>query len=203
MWTIFNKGGMVMWPLLLCSIIALAVIIERFITLRKARRKFELFTQKFNPIVQKKGIPEAINCCMEFTTPLARIYQKGLNEYQNEANKERTKKAMDESAAVELPMLDKNLKILTIIVYIAPLLGFLGTVTGMIKAFQQIQLLSSHGEPVSPGNLAGGIWEALITTAVGLIIAIPTYLAYAYFNNYVENLITEMEKYSREMLEQL
>jgi biopolymer transport protein ExbB len=203
MFEVFSRGGFMMWPLLLSSIIAVAVILERFISLRKSRNRFELFIRQFNPILAKKEISDAIDCCRKFTTPLARIYQKGLSEYQAEPSKEQIKKVMDETASLELPILEKNLKVLSVIAHIAPLLGFLGTVTGMIKAFQKIEQLSSQGEAVSPGHLAGGIWEALITTAAGLLIAIPTYLAYSYFSNYADKLTTEMEKHALETIDSL
>lgn len=200
---LISKGGIFIWPLLACSIISLAVIIERFILLRKARRQTQEFITYFKPILEKKGIKEALDFTNNPALPLARIYNKGLTDYQKRMDKERLKQIMDETAGVELPVLEKNLRILSVIAHIAPLLGFLGTVTGMINAFKNVETLTRRGEPIGPGNLAGGIWEALITTAVGLGIAIPTYLAYTYFSNFVESLTTEMERNSRDIIDTL
>lgn len=211
MWEFISKGGFLIYPLLLCSIVSLAVIIERFISLRKFYRSLNLFLDQFNRSLAEKNFSEALKLCETSKSLLARIYQRGLNTYQSQSrtetdadiNKETVRQTMQEIATLELPLLDKNLKILSNIAHIAPLLGFLGTVVGMIKAFKDIQNLAALGEAIGPGSLAGGIWEALITTAIGLSIAIPTYLAHSYFSNYVDKLINHMEKNTSEMLEKL
>jgi len=105
---------------------------------------------------------------------------------------------MEDAASFEVPYLEKYLAILVTIATIAPLLGLLGTVTGLIRAFMVIQL---KGGLVNPGDLAQGIWEALITTVAGLTIAIPTYIAYNYFVSRVNNFITEMEKSTTRLLD--
>ncbi|MBI4834107.1 MAG: MotA/TolQ/ExbB proton channel family protein [Planctomycetes bacterium] len=203
MFEIISKGGFFIWPLLVCSVISLAVIIDRFFALRRGRREFAAFVKEFIPTLEKKGIKESIEFCRKSRVPLARIYEKGLEDYQSRMDKERTKQIMQEIAGLELPSLERGLKILSVIAHISPLLGFLGTVTGMINAFQTIQSATASGEPAGPGMLAGGIWEALITTAVGLIVAIPTYIAFAYFSNVVDKMTNDMERHSREMLEKL
>lgn len=204
MWSFLAKGSFFIYPLLVCSVVSFALIIERFISLTKTRRFLKRFIPQFRETVEKRSIQNAIDLCgKQSNMQLTNIYKRGLVTYRqqkydkdltNLTRKEEIKQALQESASVELPGLEKNLGTLATIAYITPLLGFLGTVTGMIRAFQRVQELSSAGQAVGPGDLAGGIWEALITTAVGLIIAIPTYLAYAYFKNYLGKIIEEIER---------
>jgi biopolymer transport protein ExbB len=100
----------------------------------------------------------------------------------------------------EVPRLEKNLNALATIAHISPLLGLLGTVTGMLRCFQIIQQKATTLNPVNPGDLAGGIWEALITTVAGLIVAIPTYVAYNYLVNQADNLVLDMETAATELI---
>lgn len=204
MWKFISQGGFFIYPLLLCSIVSLAIIIERFISLKRFYRELNLFLAQFNQSLEQKNFSEGLKLCESSKLLIARIYQKGLTVYQSQTqDKEIIRQAMQETAMLELPQLDKNLKTLSTIAHIAPLLGFLGTVVGMIKAFQEIQNLAALGEAIGPGSLAGGIWEALITTAIGLSIAIPTYLAYSYFSSYVDKLVNQMEKNTSAMMERL
>ena len=96
--------------------------------------------------------------------------------------------------------MEKNLPALATIAHISPLLGLLGTVTGMVRCFQAIQAKAVSLHPVSPGDLAGGIWEALLTTVAGLIVAIPTFVAYNYLVNRVNHFILEIEKAATELV---
>ncbi|MDD5436012.1 MAG: MotA/TolQ/ExbB proton channel family protein, partial [Candidatus Omnitrophica bacterium] len=101
---------------------------------------------------------------------------------------------------LEIPRLEKHLPILATIAHIAPLLGLLGTVTGMIKSFQVIQAKAMALTPVNPGDLAGGIWEALLATVAGLAVAIPTYVAYNYLTSQIDNLIFDMERSATDLV---
>lgn len=204
MWSFLAKGSFFIYPLLVCSVVSFALIIERFISLTRTRRFLSGFIPRLKKTVENGSIKDAVDLCSKHSkVPLTNIYKRGLVTYRqqkydkpstNLTRKEEIKQALQESANVELPVLEKNLGTLSTIAYITPLLGFLGTVTGMIRAFQRVQELASTGQAVGPGDLAGGIWEALITTAVGLSIAIPTYLAYAYFKNYSGKIIEEIER---------
>lgn len=224
MWEYIGKGGVFIYPLVFCSILALGIIIERFITLRRTREKVGGLINRLNEaigldptestgheVVDSK-INNAIRICENAGTNLANIYKSGLLAIQQERknptqtepfDKEKVKNAFQESAGLELPSLEKNLGILSTIAHIAPLLGFLGTVAGMIRAFQEIQRLAAGGEAIGPGDLAGGIWEALITTAVGLVIAIPTYVAYSCFKGYTAKIVEKMERGAVEMVDSL
>ncbi|MEK7449301.1 MAG: MotA/TolQ/ExbB proton channel family protein [Planctomycetota bacterium] len=205
MWDIISKGGFFIYPLLLCSILALTFIIERLITLHLTRKKVIRFLERLNETIKTGSLSEAIELCDKSDTNLALIYKRGLEaaDRKSPVNKDQVKTAFQESASVELVSLERNLGILSTVAHVAPLLGFLGTVTGMIQAFQQIQTLSNIGQAVGAGDLAGGIWEALITTAVGLVIAIPTYVAYAYFKSDTAKITNLLEKNALVILNQL
>jgi biopolymer transport protein ExbB len=110
------------------------------------------------------------------------------------------KEAIEDASLYEIPKLEKNLPVLATVAHISPLLGFLGTVTGMVVSFQTIQTKAATSYPVLPGDLAGGIWEALLTTVAGLLVAIPAFVAYNYLVSRINNIILEMEKASTELV---
>jgi biopolymer transport protein ExbB len=198
----FVKGGLVMWPLLACSIVAAAVIVERLVVLFKLRRIFRETAAAILRLVGDGRQADAADICEKksdlFFMP---IFAAGLRKTGHP--KREIKEAVTETAEVELGVLEKRLGLLATIAHISPLLGLLGTVTGMIAAFQQIQKVSQAGMPVAPGHLAAGIWEALITTVAGLIIAIPAYLAYNYFVSFTNSFIGEIEKAATHFVELL
>ena len=167
------KGGIIMVPILLCSIIALAILIERLIVLRKIRIKTGTFVLQVKNLLLQNHRSEAISLCKKTPGPIAGITKAGLEK----AHRPRVeiKEAIESAGKTEIYLLEKNLGVLGTIAAIAPLIGFLGTVTGMIRAFMQVQ---THGGNVDASVLAGGIWEALITTAAGLTVGIPALIFY-------------------------
>ncbi len=198
MFDIIHKGGPLMYLILLCSVFSLTVFIERFIHLYRAGIDTEKFLQKVKEIIKINNIRAAINLCEETPGPIAHIFKSGLSKYDR--NREEIKQSIEDAGLHEVPRLQRNINMLATIAHITPLLGLLGTVSGMIGAFQMIQQRSASGIVVNPGDLAGGIWEALITTAAGLVVAIPTYVAYNYLVSKVNNLVIEMEESSKELI---
>ena len=191
-------GGVLMWPILVCSIVALAITIERFFSLRRASIDTRDFMDTMRTILRQNRFQDAIDVCDETDGPVARIMKAGLLKHNR--SKEDIREAIEDAGHLEIPRLERYLSALATVANIAPLLGLLGTVTGMIKAFAQIQ----HKEGlVNPADLAGGINSALVTTAAGLSIAIPTLVAYNYFVSRVENMVLEMEISSSELVELL
>jgi len=184
----FLKGGLLMWPILLCSIITIAIVIERYFVLRQASVNVPRFMIQIRELMKKGDIVEAINYCSEINSPIANIVRKGLSKYQ--FGMERIKESIESAGKQEIYKLEKGLSVLATISGVAPLLGFLGTVTGMISAFMRIESLGGNA---SPSDLAGGIWEALLTTAFGLSVGIIAYLFYNYFVTRINELISEME----------
>lgn len=197
---ILIKGGWLMIPLGICSILAVAIIIEKLITLKIMEKQTERFTRKALKILESNGnrkIDRIIALCEMTPSSLSRILQAGIGKIGKE--KEEIKEAIEDAGASEIPYIEKRLKILGTIVTISPLLGLLGTVMGMIKAFN---VISAQGVG-NPGALAGGISEALITTAVGLSIAIPSLVFYNYFIHRSERLTRTLEKNSNNFLKLL
>jgi biopolymer transport protein ExbB len=193
---IFLKGGIIMWFILLSSVIGLAVVIDRFIVLRRAKINVPAFMVRIRGFIKKKDISGAISYCMQEKSPVANIVRKGLKKYKY--GHDRVKDAIENAGSQEISKLEKGLPVLASVAGIAPLLGFLGTVTGMISAFMIIQDLAGAA---NPSDLAGGIWEALITTAFGLIVGIPALALYNYFLSSVKKLVGEMETVANDVID--
>jgi len=198
--SIMFKGGWVMLPIILCSVFAFAIIIERFIFYRVIQRiNNKNIFEKIFELVEKNKISEAIEICNKNPFYLTNIIKTALLHYED--SNEMIKDSIETTALYEIPTLEKNLHFLSTIAHISPLLGLLGTVTGLVRCFYIIEKKASSFGVVNPSDLAGGIWEALITTVAGLCIAIPAYIAYNYFVNKVNILTLEAERVSLELLE--
>lgn len=192
------KGGPVMIPILLCSILAFAIIIERFVYLQKAKIDTKKFMDDISTSLKRNRIMEAIDMCEQTPGPIANILKSGI--LKHDRTRHEIREAIEDAGLHEIPKLEKNVGLLATIAHISPLLGLLGTVTGMVRAFQIVQEKSTILNPVSPADLAGGIWEALITTVAGLIVAIPTLAAYNYFVSRVNNFILEIETSATDLI---
>lgn len=192
------QGGILMWPIMACSVVALAIAIERFITLRRARIDTREFMDTMRQVVRQNRIAEAVEICDETDAPVARIMRAGLLKHNR--SKEEIREAIEDAGHLEVPRLERYLSGLATCANIAPLLGLLGTVSGMIKAFAQIQYKQGQ---VNPSDLAEGIGNALVTTAAGLTVAIPALVIYNYLVGRVESMVLEMEVSSTELLDLL
>ncbi len=173
---LIEKGGFFMWPLLLCSIAALAIICERIVYFIRNQGPAVKLMENVKRLVREERTAEALELCRATRGPLARIGEVYLSNLH--LKKEDREELLHREGSVALEQLENHLNKLATIAHISPLLGLLGTVTGMILAFKQVQIL---GGQVDIEVLAGGIWEALLTTAVGLSIAIPAVAAFNYF----------------------
>jgi biopolymer transport protein ExbB len=193
---IIFKGGILMWPIIVCSVIALAITIERFWMLRRATIDTRDFMDQMRTILRQNRFQEAIDFCDHTDRPIARIMKAGLLKHNRP--KDDIREAIEDAGHLEIPRLERYLSALATCATIAPLLGLLGTVAGMIKAFDQIQ--HKQGQ-VNPSDLAEGISNALVTTAGGLAVAIPTLVIYNYFVSRVDNMVLEMEISSSELIE--
>lgn len=190
------KGGWVMWVLFVFSILALAVIVERIFVLRKAKINVNEFLAKLRKaLIVNKSLRDAIKICEQYRGPLASIMKAGLLKYGQP--KEDIEKTIETAALHEMARLEKRLVLLASVANVAPLLGFFGTVSGMIKSFDA---LAEQGLS-NPGAVAAGISEALITTAGGLFVAIPTQLAYNFFMNSINKSVRDIETSTNMLLE--
>ena len=198
MWDMIQKGGPVMYLIVILSIIAFGIVMERIYNLNKARIDAQKFMDEIIKHLKRNKIIEAIEMCNQTPGPIAHIIKAGI--LKHDRSKAEIKESIDEAASLEIPRLEKHLPIIATIAHIAPLLGLLGTVSGMIKAFQIIQAKALTMTPVNPGDLSGGIWEALLATLAGLAVAIPTYVAYNYLVNQVDNLVYDMERSATDLV---
>ncbi len=192
MWELVVKGGPLMFLIILCSIIALAIVIERLWHLRRAEINTEGFMEDIAETLRRNKIVEAMDKCNATPGPIAHILKAGILKHDRPRGE--IKEAIEDAGIHEVPRLEKNLGALATIAHISPLLGLLGTVTGMVRSFQVIEQKAVVLMPVNPGDLAGGIWEALVTTVAGLAVAIPTYVAYNFLVSKVDGFVLEMEK---------
>ncbi len=189
------KGGIFMYPILICSIVALAVFLERLWVLRKDHIIPQGFMRNIEQLLKDQKLFEGFALCQESTSSIAKIFLAGLKNTQK--GMWLVKEAIEERGGREATILEKNVGILSTIANLTPLLGLLGTVSGMIKTFNAISL---HGID-NPAPLAGGIAEALITTATGLCIAIPVLVCHRYLKDKAGALIFEMEENSIRLIE--
>jgi len=197
MYDLFLKGGILMYPIAFCSIVALGVFLERLWSLRKRKVIPQEFLMEIVDMVAKGKIREAITYCKRSDASIAHIAYAGIENYGKK--RELIKERMEEVGKREVANLERYINVIGTIAGVAPLLGLLGTVSGMIKSFNVISLQGV----ADPGSLAGGISEALITTAAGLVVAIPAFVMYHYLRNKVDSLVVEMEEISVRMVELL
>jgi len=190
---LFVKGGPIMFPLAGCSLVVLALIVERYVHFHRAgiknlRKNSHALLQNVQEFLVDDKPGEAIQKCKETSGPIAAV----LKELMEQRHKPilAIKEAVESVAVYEVTRLKQYLMVMAIVATIAPLLGLFGTVTGLIKAFIIIQQESGV---VNPALLAGGIWEAMITTAAGLAVAIPTHMFYQMYNSVINHFVVEME----------
>jgi biopolymer transport protein ExbB len=194
---IFERGGIMMYPLAIASVIALAIIIERFISLQK---KKIVIPEIINVIEQFKTLKEVElvrSICAKYSGPLPGLIEVGLEN--NDLDRAEVKELIEDQGRQEVRQLERGLPVLETIAVISPLLGLLGTVLGMTQVFNVIKE-QGIGQASA---LSGGISEALITTVTGLFVGIPVLIFYNYFTNKAENIVLDIEKYSNFLIQKL
>ncbi|NTW93464.1 MAG: MotA/TolQ/ExbB proton channel family protein [Chlorobiaceae bacterium] len=194
---LFFKGGPVMYPLLFCSIAAFAYALERTISFFLAGKKPEN-PAKIHDLLEKGDTAGALAVAESSPGPVAGILEEGLRHAGQ--SKDQLEEVISLRGSRELKRLNQNLHILELIGRIAPLLGLLGTVLGLVEAFQEV---SSAKSAIDPSMLAGGIWEALITTVAGMAIAIPAMVAHHLLENKVQSFAWQMKYYGTEAIKHL
>ncbi|MGE0859374.1 MAG: MotA/TolQ/ExbB proton channel family protein [Gammaproteobacteria bacterium] len=190
-------GGLVMVPLLACSVVALAIIIERFWTLQRKRILPDNLVAQVWQWAQSGALDERRVQALRSGSPLGRVLAAGI--LHRDADRQLMKESIEEVGRLEVFALGRYINVLGTIASISPLLGLLGTVIGMIRIFSAV---TKQGVS-DPSILAGGISEALITTATGLAVAIPALLFYRYFNRRVEGFVVAMEAEALKLVEAL
>ncbi|MDY7093461.1 MAG: MotA/TolQ/ExbB proton channel family protein [Acidobacteriota bacterium] len=195
-WELMDQGGVVMWLLLIMSVIALAVIVERLFALWRAKINVNEFLARIRKaLIVNRSVREAIKVCEQYRGPVASIMKAGLLKYGQP--KDEVEKTIENAALFEMGRLERGLTVLATVANVAPLLGFLGTVTGMIRSFDALAAAGLS----NPGLVASGIKEALTTTAGGLAVAIPVQIMYNYFMSRINKFVRDIETAANMLLE--
>lgn len=195
MFELLKAGGIIMVPIVACSILALAIILERFWTLRNSRVAPERTIDELWRWIKKKELNNRKLKALQASSPMGRVLASGLMNARH--GREIMKESIEHEASQVIHELERFLNPLGIVATVTPLLGLLGTVIGMIKVFAEIQLAGVG----NAGNLAGGISEALITTAAGLSVAIPALICHRYFLRRVDDMVVNMEQEAIKLVE--
>lgn len=191
-------GGPIMIPILICSLAALTIIINKWLYFKNSQTDVFRLKKEIFELVKDNKIKKAISLCDTNPSPVAQILKAGLLKFGSP--REEIKEDMEYVSSLEIPKLESGLAALVTIANVSPLFGLLGTVMGMIIIFHAIQDRTASMNPLTPADLAGGIWQALITTLAGLVVAIPAFVAYNYFVNRIHNTVVEMERASSELV---
>jgi biopolymer transport protein ExbB len=192
---IWEGGGFMMWPLGFCLVVGILIIIWKFLDLALKSMKNRKLLSEVDGLIAQQRMDQALALCEESQSPAGDILAAGLKRYRE--GTERVTQAVENAGAIEVSKLERGLVWLATLSNVAPLLGFLGTVIGMIQAFQAIEIA---GE-VEATLVAGGIKVALITTASGLTIAIPISVAHNYFVDRVDRIVIDMEESAQKMID--
>ncbi len=193
----FLEGGAFMWPILLTLLFGLAFVIERAYSLMMSAVDSETFFDSVSQSIKENGTDAAVQVCSETEGPVASIFHAGLSKMNR--GLEEVEKAIQNAGAIEMAFLEKNMIWLNAVITIAPMLGFTGTVVGMIAAFDAIKAAND----ISPAVVAGGISQALLTTAFGLIVAMIIQTFQNVFVARIDKLVLDMEEQSIKILDHL
>ena len=193
-----QKGGLLMWPILVCSVVAIAVFAERLFYFHRATIHVGEFLQGLSNLVKRRNFAEALHESAGTPGPVARVIHAAI--IRHDAPRAELREIVQEAGQLEVPKLERFLGVLATLAYVAPLLGLLGTVAGMIDAFGT---LSSAGGYATVTELSNGVYKSLLTTAAGLVVATPTFVAYSYLSSRVNSLMHEMERAGIEVVHML
>ncbi len=185
-----QKGGPLMWLLVLLSIVSTVLFAERLIYYHRVTIRLGEFLRGLSNLIARGNFAEALHECAGTAGPVARVIHAAI--VRHEAPRAELKEIVQEAGQLEVPKLERRLPMLATIAYVAPMVGLLGTVTGLIDAF--ITLSGNAGGVVTTADIATGIYKSLLTTAAGLVVAIPTSLAYSFLSSRVNTLMHDMER---------
>lgn len=195
MWTLLQKGGPMTWFILATSVAAGVIFFAKLIDLHRAQIKWRDFLQGIYNILNRQNIVEAVSICDDTPGPVASIVRVAV--LHHDEDRESIHRAIEQTGLAEIPRLERHLTFLATFAQITPLLGLLGTVLGMMQALLMIQ---QKAPLVQSGDLMAGLWQALISTAAGLAVAIPIYAGYNLLVSRVESIVLDMENASGEIL---
>ncbi|MBQ3259456.1 MAG: MotA/TolQ/ExbB proton channel family protein [Alistipes sp.] len=188
LWELFNKGGWLMWVLLILGGFTIFIFVERFIAIHKASKLDMHFMNRIRDYIYDGKIDSAVNLCKKTDTPIARMVEKGIERLGRPMNDVQT--AIENVANLEVSKLENGLPFLATIAGGAPMIGFLGTVIGMVQTFMD---MSAAGGTVDMALLSSGMYIAMVTTVGGLVVGIPAYFGYNYLVARIEKVVFRME----------
>jgi len=194
---LFLQGGPFMWPILALLVFGLMITLERIYTLTKASLITKRFIPRINKALEDKGVDAALEVCKETPGPIAEVFHAGLSRADQGIDV--VEKSIETAGSIEMAFLEKGMIWLSTVITVAPMLGFAGTVSGMVRAFQDI----AAANDISPAVVASGISEALLTTLFGLIVGISIQIFYNLFTSRVDGIIIDMEENSVNLLDTL
>jgi biopolymer transport protein ExbB len=197
LWELIQQGGFLMIPIALLSIITLFLFVERFIVLQRAGKSPDNLLNNVRDQIQNGKVDSALLLCKSNNTPDARMLEKGISRIGLTVDE--IEKAMEGVGKKELSRIEKNVGILAVIAGIAPMFGFVGTITGVIKIFYNISLQDN----ISIGAISGGLYEKMITSAAGLIVGILAFVLYHYLNYQVDRIAKRMEATGLDFIDML
>ncbi len=187
---LFNDGGWAMWPIAFLLVFGVAIALERLYTLSQAAIDATGFFEQLEKVLRTDGAQQAAQLCSETRGPVASVLHTGLLRMHRGVDN--VEKAIENAGAVQMAFLEQGMVWLSTVANLAPMVGFLGTVSGMIGAFQAIKVAGD----VEPSLVAGGISEALITTAAGLIVGIIIQFCYNFFSSRIDKIIADMQEHT-------
>jgi biopolymer transport protein ExbB len=193
--TLIASGGPVIWLILIAAAIAIAVFIERVLHCHRAQINSAEFLNGVRNVLKRDNIVEAISICDATPGPVARLVKTAI--LNRDHGRERVREAVEEAGLAEVPLLEEKLNLLATIAQIAPLLGLLGTILGFIEIFSQLQ---ESGLYAHVGQLAQGVWKALICAAAGIAVAIPSHTGYNYLVSRINKIVLDMEQAAAEIV---
>ena len=193
-----QKGGLLMWPILACSIISIGVFAERLFYLHRATIHVGEFLKGLSNLIRRRNFAEALHESAGTPGPVARVIHAAL--LRHDAPRSELREIVQEAGQLEVPKLERFLGALATLAFLTPMLGLLGTVAGMIDAFGTI---ASNGGYATVTELSSGVYKSLLTTAAGLVVATPTFVAYSYLSSRVNTMIHDMERAGIEIVHML
>ena len=186
---IFDKGGPLVWLLLGCSILTVAIALERYLHFHRARIDVGDLLHGIRNLVRNRNYAEALHECAGTPGPVARVIHSAL--IRHDSPRTELREIVQESGQLEVPKLEKYLAVLLSISYVAPLIGLLGTILGLVKTFVDI---NAAGGYTTATEISRGVYEGLISSAVGLMVAIPAFVLYSFLRAYAKTLMHDMER---------
>lgn len=195
MLTLIDKGGPLMWVILAGSVIAMLIFLERFFHLHRAQIRADDFLQGLFNVVRRGNIVEAVTIAEETPGPVADIARAALLHHDEGA--EAIRRALVDTGNIEIPRLERNLGLLGTLARVLPVVGLLGTVLGLMET---LMVVEQQAPLVTAGEVSGGVWQALITTAAALAAAIPAYVGYNFLIGRVEAIVLDMDHAANELI---